>query len=136
MLRMSKLFMVSMVMIAACGRVDDGEEGPPGPAGPQGEQGQMGEAGDSVTVTVEPAGANCSAGGFKLVSTTGTSYVCRGVKGGAPVGAVLGFAGPGVPDGWLACDGSGVSRTQYSALFSVMGTSWGAGGGVTTFHIP
>lgn len=41
-----------------------------------------------------------------------------------------------VPDGWLYCDGSAVSRTQYADLFAVIGTSFGSGDGSTTFNIP
>ncbi len=39
-------------------------------------------------------------------------------------------------EGWLVCDGREVSRTTYSALFEVIGTSFGSGDGVTTFNIP
>ncbi len=41
-----------------------------------------------------------------------------------------------IPDGWLLCDGSAVSRTTYSALFAVIGTTWGVGDGSTTFNLP
>lgn len=53
-----------------------------------------------------------------------------------PIGAILDFAGPQAPDGWLICDGRLVSRTTYSALFAVIGTYWGAGDGATTFALP
>lgn len=38
--------------------------------------------------------------------------------------------------GWLVCDGSAVSRTAYAALFTALGTTWGAGDGSTTFNLP
>jgi microcystin-dependent protein len=38
--------------------------------------------------------------------------------------------------GWLVCDGRAVSRNIYSDLFSVIGTSFGAGDGTTTFNLP
>ncbi len=41
-----------------------------------------------------------------------------------------------LPTGWLLCDGSAVSRTAYAALFSAIGTTWGAGDGSTTFNVP
>jgi microcystin-dependent protein len=40
------------------------------------------------------------------------------------------------PAGWLAEDGSAISRTQYPALFAAIGTSYGAGDGSTTFNLP
>lgn len=40
------------------------------------------------------------------------------------------------PTGFLLCDGSAVSRTTYSGLFAVIGTTWGAGDGSTTFNLP
>ncbi len=39
-------------------------------------------------------------------------------------------------EGWLVCDGREVSRTTYSALFEVIGTSFGSGDGETTFALP
>lgn len=48
------------------------------------------------------------------------------------------FAGPEskVPAGWLPCDGRAVSRSSYARLFDVLGTTWGAGDGSTTFNLP
>lgn len=37
---------------------------------------------------------------------------------------------------YLVCDGREVSRTTYSALFAVIGTTWGIGNGGTTFNLP
>lgn len=54
----------------------------------------------------------------------------------AVVGAVVAFAGRTTPQGWLLCDGSAVSRTDYAALFAVIGTTYGAGDGSTTFNLP
>jgi microcystin-dependent protein len=53
-----------------------------------------------------------------------------------PVGALLDYAGPNPPPGWLACDGRSVSRTTYSELFAAIGTAWGGGDGSTTFNLP
>lgn len=53
-----------------------------------------------------------------------------------PSGAVVPFAGNTSPDGWLVCDGSAVSRTQYAGLYNYIGTLYGAGNGSTTFNIP
>ena len=41
-----------------------------------------------------------------------------------------------IPDGFLLCNGSAVSRTTYANLFSKIGTTFGSGDGSTTFNIP
>jgi microcystin-dependent protein len=57
--------------------------------------------------------------------------------GGTPTGAIIDYASNGsLPDGYLECDGSAVSRTTYADLFAVIGTTWGSGNGSTTFNLP
>lgn len=51
-------------------------------------------------------------------------------------GFIIQYATTTSPSGWLLCDGSAVSRTTYSALFSVVGTTYGVGNGSTTFNVP
>jgi len=51
-------------------------------------------------------------------------------------GTVLPFAGAASPTGWLLCYGQAVSRVTYAALFAVIGTTYGAGDGSTTFNVP
>lgn len=53
-----------------------------------------------------------------------------------PAGIVIPFGGATAPEGWLLCDGSAVSRTTYATLFEVIGTTYGAGDGSTTFNVP
>ena len=53
-----------------------------------------------------------------------------------PIASIQAFATETVPDGYLICDGSEVSRVDYADLFNVLGTVWGAGDGTTTFNIP
>lgn len=52
------------------------------------------------------------------------------------LGFIQAYAGSSAPTGWLVCDGSAVSRTTYSALFALIGTTYGAGNGSTTFNVP
>lgn len=52
------------------------------------------------------------------------------------IGSILAYLGSDVPDGYLLCDGSAVSRTDYSELFSVIGSVYGNGDGSTTFNLP
>lgn len=62
-------------------------------------------------------------------------YVPRLV--GVAVGSMVAYGATGsVPTDWLLCDGSAVSRVTYADLFSVIGTTWGAGDGSTTFNLP
>ena len=54
----------------------------------------------------------------------------------APIGCIQAYGAATAPEGWLICNGAAVSRTTYAALFAVIGTSFGAGDGTTTFNIP
>jgi microcystin-dependent protein len=51
-------------------------------------------------------------------------------------GCVMAYAGNSAPAGWLNCNGSAVSRATYAALFAIIGTTYGAGDGSTTFNLP
>jgi microcystin-dependent protein len=53
-----------------------------------------------------------------------------------PPGTVMAYAGTTVPEGYLLCDGSSVSRTTYANLFASIGTTYGTGDGSTTFNLP
>lgn len=46
------------------------------------------------------------------------------------------FGSDTIPENWLLCDGSEVSRTTYQDLFNTIGTSFGQGDGFTTFNLP
>lgn len=54
----------------------------------------------------------------------------------ALTGEVKIWTTPYAPTGYLLCDGSAVSRTNYAGLFAVIGTSYGGGDGSTTFNVP
>lgn len=56
--------------------------------------------------------------------------------GFAPTGTIVAYGGTSAPSGWLLCDGAAVSRNTYARLFSVLGTTYGAGDGSTTFNLP
>jgi microcystin-dependent protein len=88
-------------------------------------------AGTSVTI---PTGANL------LCWCDGTNAILIGAStptgGLATVGDLKFTAAPAVPPGWLLCYGQAVSRSTYSALYAVIGTTYGAGDGSTTFNLP
>lgn len=68
-----------------------------------------------------------SNGSWQPMSTSGTT---------TPAGMVIAFAGSTTPVGYFLCDGSAVSRTTFSALFTALSTTYGSGDGSTTFNLP
>ena len=56
-----------------------------------------------------------------------------------PTGTVSAFAGASAPTGYLLCDGAPVSRSNYAALWTALGTTsspYGQGDGSSTFNTP
>lgn len=53
-----------------------------------------------------------------------------------PTGCVIAYGSNTVPPGFLACDGSEISRAEYSALFLAIGETYGAGDSANTFNLP
>tara|TARA_R100001015_G_C4633546_1_gene198670 strand:+ start:1093 stop:1653 length:561 start_codon:yes stop_codon:yes gene_type:complete len=51
-------------------------------------------------------------------------------------GLIIPWSDSSVPSGFLECNGQAVSRSTYSALFAVIGTTYGAGDGASTFLVP
>lgn len=71
-----------------------------------------------------------------IIDTTFASSLATALGGGAPTGSIAMWGTGTAPTGWLLADGSAVSRTTYSALFALIGTTFGAGDGSTTFALP
>jgi microcystin-dependent protein len=79
-------------------------------------------------------------------ATSGQYYAADGAGSGTwtslpagiviPFGLVNDYAGTSAPSLWLLCYGQAVSRTTYSDLFGVIGTTYGTGDGSTTFNLP
>ena len=71
---------------------------------------------------------------------TDTWIPLSGISGGSlPIGSILEYPtsdSTKIPNGYLVCDGSEISRTEYPELFDIIGTSYGAGNGTTTFNLP
>ena len=82
---------------------------------------------DTVSLSNASMDANTQMAGVNL-STQISSAV--------PAGTIQSHAASSAPSGWLICDGSAISRTTYSDLYSIVGTTWGSGDGSTTFAIP
>jgi microcystin-dependent protein len=55
---------------------------------------------------------------------------------GVNTGLIIPWGDSSIPSGFLECNGAAVSRVTYSALFAVIGTTYGSGNGSTTFDLP
>lgn len=55
---------------------------------------------------------------------------------GVPTGAVLPWPAAALPAGFARCNGAEVDRAVWGNLFAVIGTTYGAGDGSTTFNLP
>jgi microcystin-dependent protein len=53
-----------------------------------------------------------------------------------PVGTILAYGGPNVPEGWLLCDGSLKSKTTYADLFAAIGDTYSNSSGLPNFRLP
>lgn len=54
-----------------------------------------------------------------------------------PVGGVIDYPSATAPNSnWHLADGTAISRTLYSTLYSLIGTTFGSGDGSTTFNLP
>ena len=58
-----------------------------------------------------------------------------GIEGTA-TGTILPWSAASLPTGFLECAGAAVSRSTYSALFAIVGTTYGVGDGSSTFNLP
>jgi len=92
-------------------------------------------ASDSIsenrTYTLPPAVVD---GGFLRTDANGN--LSFATPDSVPTGCVFCRAAAIVPAGYLECNGAAVSRTTYSALFAVIGTTYGSGNGSSTFNLP
>jgi microcystin-dependent protein len=72
---------------------------------------------------------------FGRVARAATAPAPRTLDGDPFIGEIMLFAGNFAPTGWATCDGQVLSIAQYTALFSLLGTTYG-GDGRTTFALP
>lgn len=63
-------------------------------------------------------------------------FVLTNPKNGGTIGVSKAWTGTSLPVNHLVENGAAVSRTTYAKLFGVIGTTWGAGDGSTTFNLP
>jgi microcystin-dependent protein len=82
-----------------------------------------------------------SVGSFVTLKRVGNDWyeVSRSLQVTPEVPGVIkayGGTASSIPAGYFLCDGSPVSRTQYSSLYSAIGTNFGQGDGTSTFNVP
>jgi microcystin-dependent protein len=53
-----------------------------------------------------------------------------------PTGSLIMWPSVTIPTDWKLCNGDAISRTTFATLFSLLGTTFGAGDGSTTFNLP
>lgn len=78
-------------------------------------------------------GGNTLAPHMQIVTSVGPvvwSYV------GDRPGTITAYGSITIPPGYSRCDGAAISRTTNNVLFGIIGTTYGAGDGSTTFNKP
>jgi len=53
-----------------------------------------------------------------------------------PTGTIIMWPSNTIPGDWKLCDGSAILRSTYANLYAIIGTTFGAGNGTTTFNLP
>lgn len=74
--------------------------------------------------------------GETKLSANNFDIMDKGIKEINLAGIINIYAGETAPNGWLVCDGSEISRTEYSNLFEIIGELYGTGDNETTFNLP
>lgn len=77
-----------------------------------------------------------TAGQVMTSNGPGSAPTMQDAGGGVPLGACVTYFGNNEPAGYMWPDGRAISRTTYADLFTLFGTTYGAGDGTTTFNIP
>jgi microcystin-dependent protein len=97
-------------------------------------------SGKPTLSTVATSGSYNDLSGKPTLSTVATSGSYNDLSDKPltviPRGIILPFAANTPPEGFLECNGSEISRTTYSGLFTLIGDVFGVGDGSTTFNIP
>jgi microcystin-dependent protein len=60
------------------------------------------------------------------IVNTSNKYTINYIAIAPPVGSIMAFTVASSPDGWLLCDGTSYRKTDYSALYAVIGNTFGS----------
>lgn len=93
---------------------------------------------NTITSTVAPGTSPLTVtSGTKVINLNADKLDDQDGQWWMPPAAIMPFARPTAPAGWLKCDGSPISRTGiYADLFAAISTTYGVGDGSTTFNVP
>ncbi len=86
-------------------------------------------------ITASTAELNYVTGVTSAIQTQ-INTLTSNLSSAVPTGTISLFSTNSAPTGYLLCDGTAVSRTTYSALYAVIGTTYGVGDNSTTFNLP
>lgn len=89
---------------------------------------------EEIANVVEEAGITLDQTGANTTQLLEAIQSLLGQSTSVPIGSITAFGGATVPTGWLSCDGSLVTSSQYPQLFAAIGYSWGGGEG--SFYLP
>ena len=114
------------------------------PSDPSGLSGNGNILAEGALYAMSSTATSTFAGGVKLnKADTGIEFSDGSIQTTAsvdntvvPASAVMAFARPTCPSGWLSANGAAVSRTTYADLFAAISTMYGVGDGSTTFNMP
>jgi hypothetical protein len=67
-----------------------------------------------------------------LKASFDNELIIRSIKSGM----IMLYPSVNPPVGWITLNGSEINRVQYGTIFAIIGTSYGAGNGTTTFNVP
>ena len=70
---------------------------------------------------------------FEAIARATANLSPQGIVG-LPAGTIIVHGSATPPKGYLLCDGTSYSATQYAKLFDVIGTTYGGSGG--SFNVP
>lgn len=100
---------------------------------PNGTTGQVYCDGSNFYSSTTTSAGNYNVSGDLVVAGTITA---QGASNIVPAGSLMMWPTASAPSGYLICNGAAVSRSTYAALFGIVGTTFGAGDGSTTFNLP
>lgn len=100
---------------------------------PNGTTGQVYCDGSNFYSAMTTSAGNYTISGDLTVAGT---INAQGSSNIVPAGSLMMWPTGTAPSGYLLCTGTAVSRTTYAALFAIIGTTFGAGDGSTTFNVP